>query len=61
MIGMGFEYTVLPDGSIFKLDSPKDFIIAAQIVQDEVGDMDGDGGDSVMVRPWVSMSACCDD
>lgn len=54
---MGFEYTVLPDGSIFKLAKPSDYVCAAQIVRDEVGDDSGDG----LCRPWVSLSARDDD
>jgi hypothetical protein len=54
---MGFQYTILPDGTIFKLSTAKDYVTAAQIIQDEVGDM-GEAGEGQMVRPWISLSAC---
>jgi 2-C-methyl-D-erythritol 4-phosphate cytidylyltransferase len=34
---MGFEYCVLPDGTIFKLTCPEDFQCAREIIRDEVG------------------------
>ena len=42
---MGFEYCVLPDGSIFKLSCPGDFVLAREIARDEIGDAaeDADG------------------
>lgn len=33
------EYTVLPDGSIFKLEGPEDFILAREIAKEEAGDI----------------------
>ena len=38
-IAMGFEYTILPDGSIFKLDGPEDFVLAREIAKEEAGDI----------------------
>jgi hypothetical protein len=55
---MGFTYTVLPDGSIFKLERPSDYVCAAQIIADEVGDAcDG----NMLGRPWISTSSVNDD
>lgn len=39
VIDMSFEYTVLPDGSIFKLDGPEDFVLAREIAKEEAGDI----------------------
>ena len=36
---VGFEYTILPDGSIFKLTCPEDFREAREIAKDEAGDI----------------------
>lgn len=36
---MGFEFTILPDGSIFKLECPDDFILAREIAKEEAGDI----------------------
>ena len=55
---MGFEYTVLPDGSILKLTCPADFVCAARISQEEIGDLiDGDNGNGGLQCALVSASA----
>ena len=33
------DYTVLPDGTIFKLECPDDFIEAREIAKEEAGDI----------------------
>lgn len=57
---MGFTYTVLPDGSVFKLDKPSDYVCAAQIIADEVGDCEAFGGFGVAPH-WISTSSVDDD
>jgi len=34
---MDREWTMLPDGSVFYIDSPDDWLVAAQIARDELG------------------------
>lgn len=36
------EYCVLPDGSVFWLTCPEDYIEARQIIHEEVGDLTSD-------------------
>jgi len=37
-------FTVLPDGTLFWLDTPEDYVEARQIIHDEVGDIISDEG-----------------
>jgi hypothetical protein len=38
------DYTVLPDGSVFWLDTPEDYREAQQIIHEEIGDLVSDQG-----------------
>ena len=53
---MAMDYTILPDGSIFKLSCPADYVCASQIIQDEVGDMGDLPGSGDGAYSFVSLS-----
>ena len=44
-------YTILPDGTVFWLDKPEDYIEARQIIHDETADLLSDTGWQGAVHP----------